>query len=154
MTISYILCIVMLLTGYGQYRMTNKAYYRTEVAMERVSSYYERLLYRLEATEGFEYGDYVAILGDFYPENLPVSEYEMEKDYWEDLEGLAVEEDLFSLTVRSFYIRNHFGINALVYQYADLEALTLTSEFEDMPCYPEEGCIKKINDVWVIKVAE
>ena len=154
LTISFIICIVMLLTSFAQYRMTNKAYYRTEVALERMTEYYNRLLYRIESTEGFEYGDSLAIVGDFYPENVPVSTYEMEKVYWEDLEGLATEENLFSLTVRNYFIRNHLGIDTVIYDYDEIYSLSETQEFKDMSCYPAEGCVQKINGVWVLKVAE
>lgn len=146
--------LIILLTSYGQYRMTNKAYYRTEVALERVSQFYDRLIMRLELTEGYEYGDQVAILGDFYPEDLPVSSYAMEKDYWEDLEGIAVEEGLFTEGIRSYYIRTHIGIDTGVYDEDILSSIKATDEYVQMPCYPSDGCIAKIDNVWVIKVAK
>ncbi|MCR4903660.1 MAG: glucosyltransferase domain-containing protein [Butyrivibrio sp.] len=151
---SVIMCIIMLLTCFAQYRMTNKAYYRTEVALERMTNYYNRLIYRIEQTEGFEYGDKIAIVGDFYPENLPVSTYEMEKSNWDDLEGLSDEEGMFSLTIRNYFIRIHLGIDTLIYHQDELQELSKSELVADMPCYPEDGCVQKIDDVWVLKVAE
>ena len=146
--------IVIVLASYAQYRMTNKAYYRTEVALERVSQYYNRLIMRLEMTDGYEYGDSVVILGDFYPNDLPVSAYSMEKDYWEDLEGLALEEGLFTEYIRNPYIRIHLGIEPGVYDEELLSSLKETDEYKAMPIYPEDGCIANINDIWVIRVAQ
>ncbi len=39
-------------------------------------------------------------------------------------------------------------------RFADKEAIMETEEYQSMAVYPHEGCVRKIGDIWVVKMCE
>ena len=74
------------------YENTNKAYYRTYLANQRVYAYYNRILTRLEEQEGFSYDQDVMLAGGYKPETL--SQRDIDGALIDDWEGMTRESGL------------------------------------------------------------
>ena len=147
--------VVLFLVGYDNYVLTNNAYFRMDIAFTRIHSFYERLYIRVTEEEGYQYGDQVAILGDWWPERNILSSYGIDIARYDEMEGIAMENGLFTTGVRNDFLKIYLGIK--FEQPLSVERmldLMKTEEFQDMPNYPAEGCVRKIDGTWVIRVAE
>ena len=52
------------------------------------------------------------------------------------------------------FIRTYLGIEIPDVNWDDIRAIKKTDEYEQMPYYPKEGSIQKINDTWIVKLCE
>lgn len=150
-----LLLIVLFLVGYDNYVLTNNAYFRMDIAYRRIHSFYERLYIRVAEQEGYQYGDQIAILGDWWPERNILSSYGIGIERYDEMEGIAMENGLFTTGVRNNFLKIYLGIQfdeALSVER--MMELMKTEEFLNMPDYPAEGCVQKIEGVWVIRVAD
>ncbi len=142
----------LIFEAYSEARIINNAYYRSYMAQHRVMEYYNRILTKLYDTEGYQYDDEVLLLGGFYPDPVPVSNHNMNGDELEDFEGATLEDHIFLPGNRERCLQLWFGVNTASIS-GDLRAEVMdTAEFEAMPIYPAEGCVQKINDIWVVKM--
>ena len=58
-------------------------------------------------------------------------------------------------TVLRLELKGRLGIPFDGSVYVDqMMELMETEEFKSMPRYPADGCVQKIDDIWVIKVAD
>jgi hypothetical protein len=146
--------VVLFLVAYQNYLVTNNAYFRMDIAFQRTSAYYERIINRLEETEGYEYGDQVLIAGDFYyvDNPSPIEAVSMDDDVYRDFDGVAMENGMITAGVRNSFVRTYLGLDFPDVSYDLQEEIKNSSEYEEMPSYPSDGCIKKIQNVWVIKL--
>lgn len=154
--ITSVTVVVVCISCHSSYLLTNKAYLRMEISYERVTSFFNRILTRVEETEGFCNGDPVAILGEFYYATNPAS-VEMDAFYSEDLRemsGVALENGLITSGVRDNFIKTYIGFDVGNTTFEEKEEIMQTKEFVDMPNYPKSGSIKKINGVWTVKLCE
>ena len=149
-----VLLAVLFVIGYDNYVLTNNAYFRMDIAFTRIHSFYERLYERVMEEEGYQHGDQIAILGDWWPERNIYSGYEMDIDRYLEMEGIAMENGLFTSGVRNQFLRIYLGVefdeplsNERMFELMD------TDEFRSMPDYPAAGCVQQIEGVWVIRVA-
>jgi hypothetical protein len=78
----------------------------------------------------------------------------MDQDNFADLDGVAMENGLFSTGVRPNYIRMYLGIWNSYLEDDEKEAIVNSDAFKEMPVWPAEGCIKKIGDNWVVKITD
>lgn len=155
-SVTLVTVAVVCISCHSSYLLTNKAYLRMEVSYERVTSYFNRILTRVEATEGFQNGEPVALLGEFYYATNPAP-VEMDAFYTENLRemsGVALENGLITSGVRDNFIKTYVGFDVGETTFEEKKAIMLTSEFADMPVYPTEGCIKKIDGIWVVKLCD
>ena len=110
-----------------------------------------RIVEKLETTEGYSHGMKVAILGggpdmDMYPSTDITTE---------DLVGYFGVGGDYSLnsTEKFATFMSHFmNVTIQTIDYEDEIALTQTPEFLEMEKFPDSECIKKIGDVWVVKL--
>lgn len=150
-------CVVALfMVGYTNYRVTSDSYYRMYIANQRISGFYNRIIARLEEQEGFEYGDKIHICGNYSVDGeFPLDTYKLYDYKYEDLEGVTLESHLFMEPTREYYLRLFLGIDTPRQQISeeDLEEIKATEEYQEMPTWPAEGCIARINDVWIVKMS-
>ena len=147
--------VILFFVGYDNYVLTNNAYFRMDIAFTRIHSFYERLYDRVTEAEGYQHGDQIAILGDWWPERNILSKYEMDIDRYLEMEGIAMENGLFTSGVRTQFLKIYLGVEfneSLTVER--MFELMKTEEFLNMPYYPAEGCVQKIDGVWAIKVAD
>lgn len=147
---------LLLFTGCFHYVVTGEAYFRMDMAKERVDAYYNRLLVRLEEA-GYEQGDAFLILGHSQDGDylrLPPEHYTMEDEKYEDFSGISPEYGILTAGVRENYMRVYFGMEVPWLEEEEKNAVLESSLFQEMPVYPKDGCVKEINGIWVIKISE
>ncbi|MCD8038363.1 MAG: glucosyltransferase domain-containing protein [Lachnospiraceae bacterium] len=141
---------------YADYLVTNKAYLRTELATERVSSYFNRIIAFAESAEGFDESDGLVILGEFYYKDNPSSvELDvLDSEGLRSLDGVALENGLITSGVRDNFIRLFVGYETAHLSDAEKEEIMNTEEYKAMSVYPSQGSVCKINGVWVVKLTD
>lgn len=151
-----VISLAILTEAYTGYLLTNEAYYRSSIAYERTVAYFNRILTNVEQQEGFTYGDKVALLGEFYyvDNPSPIDYNLMEDDRFREMSGVALENGMITSGVRDNFIRKYLGFELPTVTDADKEHIMKSEVYLAMPSYPTEGCIKKIEDVWVVKLCD
>ena len=147
---------LLLVIGYADLRIDNIAYYRSYTARQRVDHLYNRVWTRLEEQEGFAAGQKVFMMGEF-PETEKDTDstiYLMDRELFNDFEGLCTEEGYFLKENRIHYLRLYFGVNVTEPTLEEMEAMKSYPEYLSMPLWPEEGCIRQIGDAWVVRMGE
>jgi len=144
------------LSCYADYLLTNKAYLRMDLATQRVSAYFNRVISYVESTQGFEAGDEITILGEFYYKDNP-SSVEIDVIDSEDLrtlDGVALENGLITSGVRDNFIKLFVGYQTARLSDKEKKDIMETDTYRAMPVYPSEGSVEKINGIWVVKMCE
>ena len=129
---------------------------RTDLATQRVSSYFNRVIAYAESTEGFAAGDEITILGEFYYKDNP-SSVEIDVIDAEDLrtlDGVALENGLITSGVRDNFIKLFVGYQTARLSDEEKKEIMETDAYKAMPIYPSQGSVEKINGVWVVKMCE
>lgn len=147
---------VMFLSCYTDYLLTNKAYLRTDLATQRVSSYFNRVIGFAEATQDFAAGDELTILGEFYYKDNP-SSVELDVLDAEDLrtlDGVALENGLLTSGVRDNFIKIFVGYETARLSDGEKKEIMETDAYQKMPVYPSHGSVQRINGVWVVKMCD
>jgi hypothetical protein len=147
---------MVLLSCYTDYLLANKAYLRTDVATERVKSYFNRVISMAENMEGFKHDDQIAILGEFYYKDNPSS---VEIDIFgsedlRELSGVALENGLITSGVRRNFISTFIGYEIANLSEEESNSIMESDEYKSMSVYPENGCVQKINGIWVVKMCK
>ena len=91
--------------------------------------------------------------GNWAPEKPPIMYRDMDSAKFRDFEGLAVESGFLSLTIRGYFIRYFFGLDVGLPEEEEITAMMARPEYLAMPVYPAQGCIRQIDDVWVVRLA-
>lgn len=150
---------VLTVSAYTDYLITNQAYLRMEITKDRVTSYYNRIIASVEAKEGFQNGDAVAFLGEFYYVDNP-SPLEAESldgfgtDIFRTMSGVTLENGLLTSGVRNNIIRTYIGFEMTDLSSQEGEEIMQSQTYQNMPVYPAEGSIEKINGIWIVKLCE
>lgn len=153
---AWLIMISLFLVAYQNYLVTNEAYFRMDIAFQRTVAYYERLIARLEQTEGYQYGEPVFIAGDFYyvDNPSPIEEVSMNDEKYREFSGIALENGMITAGVRNHFVETYLGIRMPEVPQSQKEQIQNSTEYQNMSVYPSEGCVRKIQDVWVIRLDE
>lgn len=155
--LSIVVVLIMSVSCYTNYLVSNRAYLRMEISYERVTSYFNRIIDRIESMDGYENGDKVAILGEFYYKDnpSPVEKVDvLDTESLRDMSGVALENGLITSGVRNSFIETFLGFD-MAYLTEDEKKEIMSSEhYKEMPVYPARDSIQKINDIWVVKMCE
>ncbi len=154
--IAFSAAIILLIVTFSNYRITSNGYYRAFIANQRIYSLYTRIVDRIEGQEGYQYGDQIYIAGSFEKDVFPLDTYKQDEWIYADLDGITTEATLFMEPTRQFYMRLFMGSENPYMSLGD-EEMTKVKEsvtYQDMPAWPAEGCVQKINGIWTIKMVE
>lgn len=158
-TAVFLVAGVLMVSAYTDYLITNQAYLRMEITKDRVTSYYNRIIASVEAQEGFQNGDAVAFLGEFYYVDNP-SPLEAESldgfgtDIFRTMSGITLENGLLTSGVRNNIIRTYIGFEMTDLSSKEGEEIMHSQTYQNMPVYPAEGSVEKINGIWIVKLCE
>lgn len=146
----------VLLSCYTDFLLTNKAYLRTDLASQRVASYFNRVICFAEMTEGFRAEDGLTILGDFYYKDNPSSvEIDvLDSEGLRTLDGVALENGLITSGVRDNFIKIFVGYEMAGLSDSEKKEIMGTDAYRKMSVYPSQGSVRKINGVWVVKMCD
>ena len=146
-------CLV-LWTSYLNFRIDNNAYYRTWLAQQRVLQQCSRIMMRLEEQPGYHYGDPVYFLGT--PESVTREKLIfMDEDIYADMEGAAGDQTIFMEANRNRFIATWLGIDTGNLYGESFDAMMQvkdSEEYRSIPSYPADGCVRRIDDVWIVKL--
>ncbi|MDL2310585.1 hypothetical protein LJC13_01240, partial [Peptostreptococcaceae bacterium OttesenSCG-928-C18] len=135
----------------------NKCYIAFDVKNNNMYSFANRIVNKIDDFEDFNYLEEEAIIiGNRVHANFGASKFE-EFSSLSGITGIDMPRDFNfmgeSLTYRE-YLRNMLGVN-LIYPGKDKEEeIKLSQDFIEMPDFPKEGCIKKIDGILVVKISE
>lgn len=151
--ISVVVIVTIISIGCCNFSLANNAYYRMHLSYERVYAYYNRLVMSLENTGEYEYGEPVLVVGNFWPNPTPLSSMNLDDERYVDLEGVALENGLLTPGVRRNFIRVFLGYELPEISAEQEQKIISSQEYKDMEAYPKDNCIKKIDGIWIIKIA-
>ncbi|MBO5346826.1 MAG: glucosyltransferase domain-containing protein [Lachnospiraceae bacterium] len=132
-------------------KMANIVGFNMEERYEKSYALSLRIVESLEKTEGYEHGMKVAILGGFpSEEKFPSTEVTKQ-----DLSGYFGADGDYSLNSTSKFaefMSHYLGVTIQTISQEEEITLTQTEEFAEMQKFPDSGCIRRIGDVWVVKL--
>lgn len=146
------ICLIWVI--YCGFVTTNKLYTRMNANNMAIDTQMTSIMTQLFQTEGYTvdtplyFANVQSILGDGY------TQWEC---YEELTSGIWTGTDLYPwFNERHFfvYLREYLYINPPEISDEEKEAIRETVEFQNMPYYPNQGSIRKINGVYVIKIGE
>ncbi len=144
--------LVVLATVYSDYIITGEAYFRMKLTYERVYSYFDRMIARVEEQPGYDAEDKLIILGSFDEETI--NDFPLEEERFYDLSGVALEYGLITPGTRERFLQIYLGKTAENSMDENAQAIRDSEEYKAMSDYPSDGCIKKIGDTWVVRISE
>ena len=144
----------VLLVSYHGFRICNEAYFRMGIAFERIENLYGRIMVKVEEQPGYEYGQRLAIVGDSWPEPHALSKYKLDAELFKDFEVTALESQLFTSGSRNDFLRIYLGVSSPDIPREEYDRIHSSPEYQAMPSFPEDGCVQKLGDTWVVKYAE
>ncbi|WP_100064934.1 glucosyltransferase domain-containing protein [Miniphocaeibacter massiliensis] len=151
----FIIAIFIVSISWGIF--ANKCYTAIDIKNKNMYSFTSRIVSKIDDVEDFNYEeDEAIIIGNRVDKvHSPTKKKEyMELDGFTGLFMIGDYNFFYSSEHYSEYIRNILGVN-LKYPGATKEKyLRGCQEFIDMPSFPEEGCIKKIDGVLVVRVSD
>jgi hypothetical protein len=133
-------CIVSNIIGFNMQERYEKTY---AISLRMVSL--------LESQPDFDYSQPVAILGG-YPAQSVFPSTDITK---EDLIGyFGVDGDYSANSAMKYaeFMKHYLGVTIITIPEPEQIALTETQEYSEMSYFPNKGCLRKIGDVWVIKL--
>ena len=151
--------MVLFVSCYTDYLITNQAYMRMEITKDRVVSYYNRIITSVEAMDGFQNDDPVAFLGEFYYVDNP-SPLETQTidafgtDIFRTMSGVALENGLLTSGVRNSVIETYLGFEMADLSESKKDEIMSSEQYRSMPLYPTEGSIQQIDGIWIVKLCE
>lgn len=136
----------------SQFSITaNVATFNMEQRYEKTYGLCLRLVDRLEQTEGYKFGDKVAFIGGGVDQSkYPYTDFTAAylEGYF-GIEGVIATNDTEKIVV---FCRNYLNTSIMYASWEEqLEAIE-TEEFKGMDTFPGESSIKKIGDIWVVKL--
>lgn len=143
--------ILVAVVFYGNMQFANGMYLKKDLEQSAYLSYMTRVLGRVEATEGYKIGDTEVFISGV-PENLN----EMPKgfDIYAEVTGLQ-RSDLLWFGTRQRYqtlLDYLLGVPMLLADQETWDAFQENPEIAQMPCYPDEGCVRMIDGILVVKL--
>ena len=140
-----VLLLALLLAG--NIFIANKAYLGMHLFYEHTYFFTSAILNRMQDTPGYTTDSKVAIIGEY-----------TEPDYYSVyFTDLAQMNGVRALNPNAYSIREFFEMyNGIPLNQAtpeEVEAIANTQEFQEMATYPNEGYMKTIGDVIVIKLS-
>lgn len=149
--------VVMVVSCYSNYLISNEAYFRMDLSKQRVASYFNRILANVENQQGYVAGDAVTILGEFNFRDNPSTVVEtnfVDTEILREMSGVALENGLLTSGVRDDFIETYVGFKMADITWSEKEDIMSSDTYENMSLYPEEGSIQKIDNIWVVKLCE
>lgn len=153
--------LLLVAVAYKGYITDNEVYFRQQLNYEATYSYTLRLLYRIEAFEGYtpdmqvafineepQINDHVTIMMENYPEEM---------NYFSFLnEMVGTEPRTFVKRANDIadFCKYFHGYDLQLVDLAELPELAQTDEFRQMETYPKAGGMRIIDDVLVIKLPD
>ena len=76
----------------------------------------------------------------------------VDTERFRELSGIALENGLLTSGIRSEFLEIYLGVTEANLEPDEINVIMDSEEYKNMACYPQDGCFKKINDVWILKI--
>ena len=129
----------------------NIAYFNLNERYEKSYAYALRIADRLEAQPEYQMGDKVAVLGGF-PDEEYYPSTDITKDVLKDYFGAGGDLVINSTDKYATFMERYLNVTIVQASAQESDVLTMHPEFMEMPVFPKEGSIRKVEDVWIIKI--
>lgn len=129
----------------------NIAYFNMNERYEKSYAYALRIADRLEAQPDYKMGDKVAVLGGFPKEEYYPST-DITQDVLKDYFGAGGDLVMNSTDKYATFMERYLNVTIVQASPQESDILILSPEFEEMPVFPKEGSIRKVEDIWIIKI--
>lgn len=143
--------MLFLAVSIGNGWLCNLLYTASAQAHRATESYVTRLMARVEGTSGYRSDLPVYIIGAF-----PTQIYYADIPAYEFIDHYSAPSDtILTLNKHIYYYLNHW-LNIPIEEPSELEMITISemAEFQEMPCYPDDGSVQIIEDQVIVKVGE
>ena len=142
--LTVVLIAVQALIGYEFAFVTNRAYTYMNLTYENVYAYYTKLTAKIEMTEGYTKETPVALIG-YTTSNIAVPNT--------NLTGIYTDNFAFNLWSRNIFLHYYLASPIYVPSQAEIAEIQASEQFINMPCYPADGSIQKINNIIAVKLS-
>ena len=132
--------------------LDNAAYFKSYTFQQHATSYYERLISKMESTDGYEPGMQTVFVGNFdldsYP-GYPELDFVMIHPY-------DSEEMIATGSYSKYFMYRYCGYDVNIPEKNDTETTKIinSKEVKEMPSYPDNGSIKVIDHRMIIKAGK
>lgn len=123
----------------------NMAYVKLHLQYESAYSFYSILLSRVQNTEGFDEDCSLAIIG--HQDNQLTSYPQIDLGYL-----MGPSQDLINIYSRENFLRRYMGTDIPLADEQQLDEISRSEEFQQMPEYPYYGSVKKLGDCIVVRL--
>lgn len=123
----------------------NRLYLKMKLEYENAYSFYSTLVTRIKSTPGYDADDMIYITGDAH--ELMHSADEIDTS---DLVG--VMEGLVNVYSRADFIKYYTGFDMPEFDWALWDASGAGDCVDDMPIYPYDGSVKKVDNFIIVKL--
>ena len=138
-----VMCLALIMCGNIYY--ANAWYLRNHLRFEETKSLYSSMITQIVSTEGFDENSKLAIIG-----TAPELVYDMDKHF--DFDRLMTPSlDIGSIDYTQLIISRYLGFDIPFADADELRELASNSEVQQMPTYPYDGSVKKIDDYIVVR---
>lgn len=139
-------CIVFYNSYYGNLNYTAQYY-----ANRQVENYFSGMYAQIRMTEGFTQDKTLAFLGDQFEDPKLWNIWNVEPSYG----GFASTKTLLNASYSSsFWVFCYLGYETNGATSAEKDMLWQDPRVKEMPCWPDEGSIRVVDDFLVVKLQE
>lgn len=142
------LAAVVMLVVYVWYG--NGCYLSLEYTKYHDMAYYETMVTQIKSADGYTDDLPVALIGDTITDNTHTVGSMMGVTF--GMDG-KIESNINAYS-RTFIITKLLGFAPRFCGYEEIRMLMEKQEVRDMPCYPDEGSIRVVDDIVVVKMTE
>lgn len=141
-----ILLTAMTLIAISNITFANSVYLKQYLQYENAVSFYTSVVTQMKMTEDYDPFCTVAVIGDA---DLTVSKTDNISGHY----MAGVLPDLVNVYSRDALIRCYVGYDVKFATQEEIDAVTETEEYKNMPVYPYVGSIRRIDDFMVVKLS-
>ena len=145
---------------YVNFLVSNKIYTRQDLNYEATYAYLERMLLRIESSEEYKKGIAVGFINEMPLEkqhiDILAESYPTELSIFDDCNGMIgcnVHTPVKNLRDIYDFYKIFMGTELVAPEEEKLQVVKETEKFKEMPVYPEQGSIAKIDEILVVKIA-
>lgn len=123
----------------------NRLYLKMKLEYENAYNFYTSLVTRIKMTPDYDEGDMVFITGDAHELLHQTNEIDTS-----DLVGIM--EGLINIYSREDFLTYYAGFEPPTFDWAAWDASGAASVIDDMPIYPYDGSVQKIDNFIIVKL--
>ncbi len=157
----YVVCGLLFLVAYNGFLTDNAIYFRQQLNYEATYSYTVRLVSRIESMEEYDSSAQVAMINENMPDNarlkIMLNKYPKEMEYFDYLADMVGGEPYTFVKKAddiADFCKYYHGYDMQLVEKDRWQELAETEEFQEMPAYPQDGSMRYIDGVLVIKMPD